>query len=249
MKPRLHFSRFEFKYVLTQKQREALESEIQYFVELDPFTAGREGGRYFVRSLYFDDRSLTHYKEKVDGQMHRQKFRLRTYTNTEGDGTPRFLEIKGRYNNLVFKHRTPVKDGMDYDGPDNGFQNPVVAQLLSELPEGPIRDQFEFDSFRKRLRPAMLVDYWRRPYVSKYDAEFRITFDEQLSGTITNSLFPRPEDKRLSCIPGRTIVEVKFRYSMPKWFHRLIQSQELRRVSISKYCETIETHGLAPRID
>ena len=32
----LEFSRFEFKYVLHKTQREAVEAELNYFMELDP---------------------------------------------------------------------------------------------------------------------------------------------------------------------------------------------------------------------
>ena len=67
MQTKLHFSRFEFKYVLTARAREELESQLQYFVELDPFVADREGAKYFVRSLYLDNEALDHYFEKTDG--------------------------------------------------------------------------------------------------------------------------------------------------------------------------------------
>ena len=60
MAPRtkLHFARYEFKYILTAALRRELESEFQYFVELDPFTAQRPGAKYFVRSLYFDNEAF-----------------------------------------------------------------------------------------------------------------------------------------------------------------------------------------------
>ena len=35
--------------------------------------------------------------------------------------------------------------------------------------------------------------------------------------------------------PGNSILEVKFERSMPAWFHRIIQSYDLRRESISKF--------------
>ena len=42
-------------------------------------------------------------------------------------------------------------------------------------------------------------------------------------------------------------MEVKFRYHIPSWFHRIIQSYELRRVSISKICAAMETLEMAER--
>ncbi len=55
MKHELHFSRFEFKYVLPLEQRHELESELGYFMALDPHVSKRRHQKYFVRSLYFDD--------------------------------------------------------------------------------------------------------------------------------------------------------------------------------------------------
>lgn len=248
MQTKLHFSRYEFKYILSREVRDALEAEIAYFVELDPFTQGRPNGKYFVRSLYYDNANFSNYYEKVDGIMHRSKFRLRTYTDTAGDGTPQFLEIKGRHNNLVFKHRAPVAFGKD-DIDTSPYDHPTTRALLGGLDEGPIKSQFQFELARKALKPVILVDYWRRPFVSKYDPEFRMTMDDTLSGTVCDSLFPGPNASRRLSLPGYTILEVKFRFHLPKWFHRLVQSFELRRVSISKFCATIETHGLAETLD
>jgi hypothetical protein len=45
-------------------------------------------------------------------------------------------------------------------------------------------------------------------------------------------------------VPGYTVMEVKFRYHMPSWFHRIIQAFELRRVSISKICTGTQALGL-----
>ena len=94
----------------------------------------------------------------------------------------------------------------------------------------------------------MLIDYYRRPYISKYDPEFRVTFDEQLYATRTESLHPPEYAPRRSVLKGFTIMEVKFRFHVPSWFHRIIQSYELHRISVSKICSGIETFGLTPKL-
>ena len=64
---RLHFSRFEFKYLLNAKRRGALESDLQHFLQYDPFVALQENHQYPVRSLYFDDPSYSAFHDKIDG--------------------------------------------------------------------------------------------------------------------------------------------------------------------------------------
>lgn len=235
---KLHFARFEFKYILPQPLREELESELRYFLEFDPYVESQPKHQYFVRSLYFDDPHYTCFFDKVDGLHTRSKFRIRTYTDDSHDGTPQFLEIKGRYNNLVLKHRTPI-NSTSWITDEHGDK--LVGRLLRGVGPNELRCKFEYDLFRKRIKPVALVDYIRRPYISRFDPEFRLTFDRELRGTRTESLFPNgnsPQSRRF--LHGYTVMEVKFRRHIPSWFHRLIQAYELRRISVSKICYAME---------
>jgi SPX domain protein involved in polyphosphate accumulation len=225
--------------------REGVESELRHFMELDPFVRQVPGHQYLVRSLYFDDPSFTTFYDKIDGLHSRSKFRVRTYTNDPDVLAPRFLEIKGRHNNLVYKHRVLIDiNGVEKQAATNG----IVENVLQRTPVGPMRSQFEFELHRKRIRPVALVDYQRRPYVSKYDPEFRLTFDQNLHAVQSNALFPSERSRSRRLLPGLTVMEVKFRYHIPAWFHRIIQAYELQRVSVSKICEAITALGLAENL-
>jgi len=237
--PKLHFDRFEFKYLLTKPLREEFESSLRYFMDFDPFVEHAERHRYFVRSLYFDDPEYRCFYDKVDGIKKRSKFRIRTYTETPNDSVVQFLEIKGRYNQFVYKRRVLIP-------PLNG--NDICHQLLSLGQTSQVSQQFIFEYFRKNLRPVALIDYWRRPYISKYDPDFRLTFDNQLQVTDSRSLVPKLSDRRRRFVAGFTIMEVKFKRQIPAWFHRLIQSFELHRISISKICKGMEALHLAEDI-
>ncbi len=240
---KLHFSRFEFKYVLPQPLRKELENELRYFLEFDPYVESQPKHQYFVRSLYFDDPFHTCFYDKIEGLHTRSKFRVRTYTKDLQDGTPQFLEIKGRYNNLVLKQRTPLDQGL-WIADECG--DGLVNRLLRSVGSSEVGRKFEYDLLRKRLRPVALVDYIRRPYISRFDPEFRLTFDSKLRGTRTKSLFPNggaPQSRRL--LPGYTVMEMKFKRHIPSWFHRLIQAYELRRISVSKICHAMEALGMA----
>jgi len=234
---KLHFSRFEFKYVLPLDLRQELESELQYFVEFDPYVKSQPKHQYFVRSLYFDDPFHTCFMDKVEGLHTRSKFRVRTYTDDPGDDTAQFMEIKGRFNNLVFKHRTPL-DSNDLIKYDSG--EVLINKLLRIMAPSDVSRRFEYELYRKRIRPVALVDYVRRPYISRFDPEFRLTLDSKLRGTNTRLLFPGPgSPQSRQMLPGFTVMEIKFRRHIPSWFHRLIQAYELRRISVSKICHAM----------
>jgi len=232
IKPQLNFRRFEFKYLLSQDIRHALENDLRNFVEFDPFVKHANKHRYFVRSLYFDDPHFTAYYDKVDGVKKRSKFRLRTYTNTPGAQTGQFLEIKGRYNQLVFKQRTQLPTLST----DKISQQLIQMKNLSEVTK-----EFFFEYYRKSLAPVALIDYWRRPYICKYNPDFRLTFDTQLRATQTNTLSPKVSDRSWRVLPGYSILEIKFKEKVPAWFHCLIQSYQLQQKSISKICHGLET--------
>lgn len=235
----LHFSRFEFKYVLRAARRDEVEAELQHFVQFDPYVQDRPGHEYCVRSLYFDDPGFAAYHQKQDGQHTRAKFRLRTYTRALAEPAPVFLEIKGRWNNLVFKHRTPLDPGFDRAARGDALCRAILAHTGKDAVHG----EFEFQLFRRQLRPVVLVDYLRRPYVSRFDPEFRLTFDHELTAAATDTLFPAAANHR-RLVPGCTVMEVKFRHQVPAWFHRIVQAYELRRVSFSKVCAGTEALGL-----
>lgn len=239
----LHFARFEFKYVLPEMKRRAIEKDMGYFVELDPFVINRPGHEYHVRSLYYDDAAYSCFYDKISGMCTRSKFRIRTYPNDTGEPAPVFLEIKGRHNNLVFKHRTPVEktdsDWITMRG------EALSRALISNIHDSPLRDRFRFELARKRLSPIALIDYKRRPYVSRFDPGFRVTFDRSLTACQTDYLLPDARFVAKKALAGYTVLEIKFLHHLPSWFHRLIQVHELHRVSVSKICVGMEKLGLA----
>lgn len=248
-KPQLHFSRFEFKYLLPKDARTELESELGYFMALDPYVSAARHQKYFVRSLYFDDYALTNFYEKTDGVMVRRKYRLRTYTDDRNELSPVFLEAKGRCNALVYKHRVQLPRTIveSLEAGEREFMAEMM-KILSETRNEVIQG-FIFECLRKRLKPMALIDYERRPYISKYAPDFRVTFDDSLSSAPATSLFGGPAERRRLTLPGYSIVEVKFKRHIPSWFHRLIQSYELHRISVSKYCKGMERLGLARNLE
>jgi hypothetical protein len=77
----LHFARFEFKYILSAAKRKAVEKDLLYFLDYDPFVANRSDHKYLVRSLYFDDPNYSAFHDKIDGLKSRYKFRVQGSLN------------------------------------------------------------------------------------------------------------------------------------------------------------------------
>ncbi len=241
---KLDFLRFEFKYVLPRELRACIERDIEPFMMPDPFVNDSEDHNYFVRSLYYDDATFSSYYQKIEGVLLRSKFRLRTYSDTPRDNVKVYLELKGRYNSLVFKRR------IAFDSVTRFSECVSITDEIVRAAQGsPIGEEFAFALAKRKIEPIMLIDYTRRPYVSKYDPEFRLTLDDHLYGTVTDRLFPGDWDNRQEFLADCTVMEIKFRNAIPLWFHRIIKNYGLKRVSISKICRGMEACNLVPELD
>lgn len=241
---KLHFLRFEFKYILHDNLRTRLEQEISECMALDPFVAQKDNRSYIVRSLYYDDAAFSSYYQKIDGALLRSKFRLRTYTENPDEACATYLELKGRYNSLVFKRRAYFDSTAALlDGAS------VTEKLTRKIAGSPIGEQFMYELTHKQIKPVMLIDYVRQPYISRDNPDFRLTLDDHLYGTVTDRLFPEELSDRRPLLPGYTVMEIKFKNHIPLWFHRVITNYNLKRVSISKICKGIEVCNLVPALD
>ena len=223
--------RYEFKYFLPKNIGEEIKNHVSKFMILDQFANLDLKKNYFVRSIYFEDEFNSNFEEKINGYRIRKKFRLRYY-NKNVDNSPVFLETKGRNLERTYKRRV----GLDNSDLEIIKQGKFLFNLIKKYPKSiPIQD-FVFEFYKKKLKPKILIDYEREPYVNKHGLYFRLTFDQNLSCiNLNNKLNKNILDKSIECKSGFTILEVKFERSIPLWFHRIIQSYNLRRQSISKF--------------
>ena len=232
------FSRFEFKYIIKKNVSEAIQNEIKNFTKTDGYANNKS--KYLVRSLYFDNNLFTNFHEKVDGIKKRYKFRIRTYEDHDDFNTPLFLEMKGRNNLRTYKVRTKInKNDLNLF-----YKQKNLPYLKHKYLNNKLIEQYIFDSYKKKIIPKVLVDYNRVPLINKNGLYFRLTFDSNIKACSSNNIFNSTNSWK-ACIPGNDILEVKFDFTIPPWFHRIIQSYQLKRISVSKFVLGIEASNLA----
>ncbi len=228
-------SRYECKYFVSREVTAAIRAYLKPFVRPDAFASAREGHCYEVCSLYLDSADLRLCRMTEEGHKNRFKLRMRRYA--DGPEEPVYLEIKRRSDNVVLKRRSRV---------DLGY----ASRLLEGLPGSgtdPMSchdsESAEFNNLMHAVSagPVIRVKYRREAYESSGSEPLRITFDSNLSYSLTL-------DHALSLNGGHwesigaeaTIMELKFSGTFPVWVRRLIDAFQLQKRSIPKYVMSIE---------
>lgn len=231
-KPRLnqlHFRRLEFKYVVPTALLDLVIPTIYRYLDADGYA--NKQGFYKVNSLYFDSPRLVCYQEKLDGILFRKKYRVRYYD----DKQKLFFEIKRKSGDTVFKDRVLLPKTTRITQ-----QSLVNHQFLHHIPEGKLKGELVNDYHQLRLKPKVLISYLRRPFVSKFSNNLRITLDYDLKATkITNGEFLNLNTNNYIS-PDLAVLEIKFNESLPAWVKHIIAAHNLQRDSFSKYASAVE---------
>lgn len=92
------FVRYEQKYFLTPQQQAALLECIAPHIRRDVY------GRYTICSLYYDTDDWRLIRASLEKPAYKEKLRVRSY-GVPTDGGRVFVEIKKKYDGVVYKRR------------------------------------------------------------------------------------------------------------------------------------------------
>ncbi|AQZ62534.1 unnamed protein product [[Actinomadura] parvosata subsp. kistnae] len=239
---KLHaFNRYEIKYLVDAAEAAELRQEIEQRLDRDRHS-GDSG--YGIWSVYYDTRQLRFYWEKIEGLKFRRKLRVRHYGDrfSVGLDTPVFVEIKQRVNRVTQKRRVrlPYADALRLcDGRQMVEHDPSQRAFLEEVLDLVLRLD---------LRAVAMTGYQRHAYVGRdADVGLRVTFDHRIRGRDRDFHLGADAENRLIVPARKVIVEVKANERVPYWLTDLTAKRNLQVVRVSKYCQSVEAHGLAPR--
>lgn len=181
-------------------------------------------GKYFIRSLYFDNLSDKALREKIDGVNCREKFRIRYYN---GDTSLIHLEKKSKINGLGSKQSAnfsaeeaqKIVDG-DYDWMI-GCGRPLVQELYSKM-------------MSQGLRPKTIVDYTREPFVFSA-GNVRVTLDYDIRTGLYCTDFLNTDCITFPAGNAPVILEVKWDEFLPSVIRDIVQLESRRTSAFSKY--------------
>ncbi len=237
------FNRFELKYVADRRLVEAFRQELPARLERDPHGVD---GFYPIWSTYYDSPDLRFYWEKIDGEKFRRKLRIRHYGTPDeltGD-TPVFAEIKQRVNRVTQKRRVrlPYEEALQLCAGNS----PEAA----DPQDAAVMDEIETMVQQNMLRPTTVVGYVREAFFGRdEDSGLRVTIDSRIRGRDRDLdlRFSGEGENRYIIPPHLSVVEMKVNERVPYWLTELIARHNISLIRVSKYCQSIERFGLAPR--
>lgn len=216
--------RHELKYYITLGEYELLQRKLSLTMERDAF-AKKNGGEYFIRSLYFDDRDDSAFREKLSGIDERDKFRIRIY-DMRDDVIK--LECKHKSNGYIKKQSIGLSR-KEYEKLISGDR-----LFLLNRPE-PFARRMYLEFAQRALKPAVIVDYTREAFVFPME-DVRVTFDKNVRTGL------RSVDMFNAGIPTYPVIddygmvlEIKFNRFLPTYIRSLFQLEASQRSAISKY--------------
>ncbi len=214
--------RHENKYYISQAGYRQLKARLDAGLAHDSHIVHPDG-KYFIRSLYFDDYCQSGLLDKVEGVQTREKFRIRFY---DLDDSFIRLESKQKWDQMTRKQSAPLTR----EKTDRLLAGDTWWMYNEEAP---LFRHFYLKSRTRLLKPAVVVDYFREAYVFE---DVRITFDSHIaSGRFNFDLF----NTALPTVPvmpsDRLVLEVKYDEALPYAVRQLLKTVPLARCAISKY--------------
>lgn len=213
------FKRVEKKYVLTKEKKEILINKIKGNVIPDEY------GPSTICNIYYDTSNHDLIRTSIDKPIYKEKIRLRSY-NMPNQNSKVFLEIKKKYDGIVYKRRIAGKLRDIESFLNNGKRFECNEQILNEL-------SYCFRFYN--LKPMLFLAYDREAFYDKEDKSFRITFDTNIISRDYDLELEKGVYGEKIYDNNTFIMEVKCSGGLPLWFVKIINDLEIFPTSFSKY--------------
>lgn len=212
------FERHEIKYILSPTLYQIIIEEIKKYLYLDQY------GFTTIQSLYFDTDDFLLIRNSIERPIYKEKIRIRSY-GIISDNDNVFLELKKKYNKVVFKRRIELKENDAFDLILNGC-NKSNNQIEKEIKY--------FCNYYKNLKPKMLLLYDRCAYISD-DTDLRVTFDFNSRYRMNNLNLHTDLTGELLLPNGDIIMEIKTTKAFPLWLVKILSNNHIYKNRFSKY--------------
>ena len=219
----IHY-RHEWKHEISYVDLLSIRARLQAVAQPD---AHAIGGKYLIRSLYFDNLNDKALREKIDGVNMREKFRIRYYNCDPSKII--HLEKKSKLNGLGTKYSAPLTMAEAQSIVDGNIDWMLASphSLIQEL----------YCKMRYQgMAPKTIVDYTREPFIYG-PGNVRVTFDYDIRTGLNCTDFLDPNCVMIPAGDAPIILEVKWDAYLPSIIRDCVQTPGRRAGAFSKYAQ------------
>ena len=213
--------RHEVKHEISNHDMLILRQRLRAVMKPDTHAVN---GQYKIRSLYFDNLDDKALREKLDGVLTREKYRIRLYNN---DPSTIRLERKFKHDGLGYKTSaklTPEQAKAIADGNVEWMPSSTNEVILGFYTR--IRNE--------GLKAKVIVDYIREPFVFA-PGNTRVTLDYDIRTGLSSTDFLNPDCVTIPIYGSPCIFEVKWDNYLPDVVRDAVQLDGRRSGAFSKY--------------
>ncbi|MCR4999822.1 MAG: polyphosphate polymerase domain-containing protein [Lachnospiraceae bacterium] len=214
------FKRIETKYLLNDIQYMALCERIRHMARVDEY------GESTILNIYFDTSDFRLIRTSLDKPHYKEKLRLRSY-GIPSDETKSFIEIKKKYDGVVYKRRITAPYATSLDYLYNGQPLKERSQISKEIDY--------FINYYQGLQPAMAISYDRIAMIGTTDPELRITFDTNIRWRCDHLDLKYGNVGQDILLPGQHLMEIKIAGAMSTELASILSELHIYPISFSKY--------------
>lgn len=214
------FARSEFKYQLTKEQFQAFQPVLEQHFTQDEY------GLHTICNLFYDTDEYHVIRHSIDKPLYKEKLRLRSYGVPKSGESKVFLEIKKKFDHVVYKRRISapldainafLTDGTPPPGADPQITKEISNFLMLHHPSAKV---------------YICCD--RIALFGKEDSSLRITLDRNLKWRTTDLDLRAGTEGQLILPEDITLMEIKFDNAMPLWLAHELSRCGIYKTSFSK---------------
>lgn len=217
----LTFERIETKYLMGEETYQKLRTALEPYMQVDEY------GLHTICNIYYDTPDFDLIRTSLDKPVYKEKLRLRSYGVPKKPDSPVFVEIKKKYDSVVYKRRIQLQKKEADAYLNHGILPEKDSQILHEI---------TYFQNHYHTAPKLFLAYDRIAMFGREDHDFRLTFDQNIRSR-EDHLDLAAGDQGTLLFGDRKmyLLEVKINGAMPLWLAHILSDLEIKPVSFSKY--------------
>ncbi len=220
------FKRHEIKYLITEKQKNRIIENTREYMKLDEY------GKTTIQNLYFDTDNYRLIRHSIEKPVYKEKLRIRSYKKLEEDNELVFVEMKKKYDSIVYKRRIELPYNQACGWLSKKKKIDVDTQIAREIDY--------FINYYENLKPHVYISYDREAYTAFNEKDFRVTFDENVLWreeklSLKEDIYGKPIIDK-----GYVLMELKTYAAIPLWLTHILTEEKIYKIPFSKYGHAYE---------